>query len=327
MQAPLLPTIPPNSSDASLATKHVLKTPYNLFGLSRKYSQGRLSSRNPEAALELADFCDPTAFPRLTSGDVQACHPAASPVVASGIDNPYHPYPNKNAMLLGHWYWCGGAQKSQQSFQQLIKIIGNPMFDPADVADIPWTRINSLLVQSDGNGSNREWEDGSKWRRSSVTISVPFQSNWVNPGAKDFTVHDFHHRSILSILRETLSNPERAKYFHYEPVELTWKPRADVPEVRVCGDLYMSPEFVKVHQEIQEAPGEPGCDLQRVVAALMFWSDATHLTSFGTAKLWPLYMGFGNESKYRRCLPSLGLLSHLAYFQTVSLVAVPRACN
>ena len=36
----------------------------------------------------------------------------------------------------------------------------------------------------------------------------------------------------------------------------------------------------------------------------MFWSDSTQLTQFGTAKLWPLYVFFGNESKYRRCQPT-----------------------
>jgi hypothetical protein len=33
-----------------------------------------------------------------------------------------------------------------------------------------------------------------------------------------------------------------------------------------------------------------------VIVALMFWSDVTHLTSFGDAKIWPFYMFFGNES-------------------------------
>jgi len=44
-------------------------------------------------------------------------------------------------------------------------------------------------------------------------------------------------------------------------------------------------------QMIQPASGE------KVVAALMFWSDVTHLATFGTAKLWPVYMLFGNLSK------------------------------
>jgi hypothetical protein len=49
----------------------------------------------------------------------------------------------------------------------------------------------------------------------------------------------------------------------------------------------------------------------------MFWSDATHLTNFRNAKLWPLYMFFGNESKYRRCKLSCNACEHVAYFETV----------
>jgi hypothetical protein len=30
-------------------------------------------------------------------------------------------------------------------------------------------------------------------------------------------------------------------------------------------------------------------------------------------------MGFGNESKYRRCRPSLSLFNHIAYFEKVPL--------
>jgi hypothetical protein len=57
--------------------------------------------------------------------------------------------------------------------------------------------------------------------------------------------------------------------------------------------------------------------LPRHIIALMFASDATQLTSFGDTSLWPLYMIFGNESKYRRCKPTLHLCHHVAYFRKV----------
>jgi hypothetical protein len=52
--------------------------------------------------------------------------------------------------------------------------------------------------------------------------------------------------------------------------------------------------------------------------ALMFASDGTQLTAFSDAKLWPLYLGVGNESKYRRTKPSCQAFEHIAYFETVS---------
>jgi hypothetical protein len=56
----------------------------------------------------------------------------------------------------------------------------------------------------------------------------------------------------------------------------------------------------------------------------MFATDATMLASFGTAKIWPAYLMYGNESKYRRGKAPLGLFEEFAYFQSVSTVIVSR---
>ncbi|KIM55613.1 hypothetical protein SCLCIDRAFT_78560, partial [Scleroderma citrinum Foug A] len=53
--------------------------------------------------------------------------------------------------------------------------------------------------------------------------------------------------------------------------------------------------------------------LPQQIVGLMLWSDATHLTTFRTAKLWPLYIYMGNKSKYMHCWPSSNLCSHAAY--------------
>ena len=84
--------------------------------------------------------------------------------------------------------------------------------------------------------------------------------------------------------------------------------------IRVHGKLYTSPAFLEAHQEIQALAEEPGCSLPRILIGLMFGSDATQLTAFGGASLWPCYMYFGNESKYRRCKPTCNLCNHIAYF-------------
>ncbi|KAI0647705.1 hypothetical protein C8Q79DRAFT_999321 [Trametes meyenii] len=45
----------------------------------------------------------------------------------------------------------------------------------------------------------------------------------------------------------------------------------------------------------------------------MPWSDSTHLADFGTASLWPIYVQFGNQSKYERAKPSARACHHAAY--------------
>ena len=153
-----------------------------------------------------------------------------------------------------------------------------------------------------------------------MTILVPAQHHRKSSSQsapQDFVVGDFHHRSIVSVVKEVLSSPARHRHFHYEPYELKWQPPSSSDPISVYGELYTSPAFIQTHLNLQNSPPEPECNLPRCIAALMFASDATHLTSFGDVKLWPLYLYFGNESKFRRCKPSENLCSHIAYFQGV----------
>ena len=99
-----------------------------------------------------------------------------------------------------------------------------------------------------------------------------------------------------------------------------WSPVTGTDQ-RLYSELYHSDAFIEEHSHIQNRsrppPDDPGCKLEKVVAALMFWSDSTHLADFGTAKLWPIYMFFRNLSKYIRSRPSSGACNHLAYIPLV----------
>ena len=80
----------------------------------------------------------------------------------------------------------------------------------------------------------------------------------------------------------------------------------------------MSTRMLDAHKEINSLPREPGDDYKRVVASLMLWSDATQLANFGDASLWPVYLFFGNQSKYIRGKPSVAACHHVAYIPSVS---------
>jgi hypothetical protein len=246
--------------------------------------------------------------------------PVASPaeIPAKLSDMSFHPYPNRSSFELGHWYWNGGVQKSQQSFKELVDIVGRPDYDPDDVRNTPWDKINSQLGASTEVEDRDEWEDeDAGWRKTQVTIEVPFSRTTPQPDVRPYIAANLYHRSLVSVIREKLANTQDDELFHYEPYQLRWCPPHLEHEVNIQGELYTSPAFMDAHRALQESPREIGCDLPRVVVALMFWSDATHLTNFGNSKLWPVYMYFGNESKYRRCKPSCHLANHVAYFQKV----------
>lgn len=284
-----------------------IDTPANSFGMFRRYHGAELPTHDPEREVNLAMLSN---------------LPVIAPTTAP-IEDPYNPYPNKASFLLGDWYWNGGSQKSQANFDSLVAIIGSQEFSPDDIRHTPWRQINDQLGANDWDKG--EWQDeDAGWYQSSITIQVPFHYLTDNPGVRPFTVDGFYHRSLVSIIQERIRNDAHDNsHFHFTPFELLWDPgdsnsTASAP-VRLQGELYTSPVFLDAHKDLQSTLPEPGCLLPRVVVSLMFWSDATHLTNFGNAKLWPLYMLFGNDSKYQRCKPSGNLCEHVAYFEHVSV--------
>ena len=276
------------------------RTQLDKFGLFRLYTSETPPSHDPEEHQTMQDLCD----------DVEEDS-------ADTVTETYGPYPNRSAFRLGDWYWTGGAQKSQASFKDLVDIVGDPDFSPDDIRCTNWDEIDRALA--DGP----EWIDEDNdacWEKTPISILVPSQHHrGTNADTKpqQFTVPDFFHRSLVSVVREKLSNPADVDHFHYDPYNLKWQPGQAPNPVNVYGELYTSPAFIEAHRELQSSPTEPNCTLSRHIVGLMFYSDSTHLTAFGDTKLWPLYLYFGNESKYRRCKPSCHLGNHVAYFQGV----------
>jgi hypothetical protein len=287
--------------------RQIFTTQRNKFGLLRTYHADEHPAHDPEDQISLSDLSNIPSEPYTSD-------PTAP--------TPFYPYPNRASFLLGDWYWNGGAQKSQTSFKDLLSIIGSPDFRPEDVCSTKWDQINDRL----GGEYEEDWIDAEAgWECKPVTIKVPYQTRRGQPtdpeaGPQDYTVTNFHHRNIVSVIKEKLSNPAHDQLFHYEPYELLWQP-GDIPDpIRVYGELYTSQAFLDAHRVLQDSPAEPGCDLPRIIVGLMFWSDATHLTSFGDTKIHPLYMCFGNESKYRRGKPTCHLYNHIAYFEKVCIL-------
>ena len=207
-------------------------------------------------------------------------------------------------------------------FQDLIKIVGHPSFQPEDVAGTNWWLIDAQLSgdQSSHLSIDEDWEDeedNSNWIKTQIKIRVPFHKRSLYPGQKEFDEVTLHHCRLVSVIKEKIMCPSSHPHLHFEPYELFWQPTKACKLVKVHGKLYTSEEFLNAHHDLQESPGEPGCDLQRVVAGLMFVSDGTQLTVFSTAKLWPIYLVMGNELKDQRSKPSCQAFEHITYLEMV----------
>ncbi|KAF8833568.1 hypothetical protein BDN67DRAFT_992818 [Paxillus ammoniavirescens] len=137
------------------------------------------------------------------------------------------------------------------------------------------------------------WNQGTQQSRCNFKKLL----NIIASSEGDYSIDNFYHFSLMSIIHKKVLDPVHHQLFHYEHYELCWQPPHKAHDVR------NRPENLTV--------------TYHVTLLLMLWSDVTHLTSFSDAKLWPLYVYFRNESKNKRCQPSAHLCIHAAYFQGV----------
>ncbi len=182
----------------------------------------------------------------------------------------FFPYPNYSAFLLGEWYWGNGVQKTKDGFQKLVNIITGGGFNPADIQNIAWDSVNKLLGGS-GDSQGDRWLDklDAGWKTTTITLSIPFRQKKPdsdkrqrNSGNKTkctptkllpYTFPPFHHRSIVDVLKEKMTNLHDFQHFHLEPFQLQWQysDKPGVDPIRVYGELYTSPAFLEAHKEIQ----------------------------------------------------------------------------
>jgi Plavaka transposase len=147
------------------------------------------------------------------------------------------------------------------------------------------------------------------------TISYKFSQNVDIPLGLTFC-------KITTLIRDKFEGPMFTK-FHLSPFKLFCKHPYQNKDERIYSEMTDSDVFINEHDKVQCAPtDDPPCKCEKVIAALMFWSDATHLATFGTAKVWPIYMLFGNMSKYVRCQPNSGATKHVVYIWLEPFLAI-----
>ncbi|KAF8123642.1 hypothetical protein EV363DRAFT_1176204 [Boletus edulis] len=234
-------------------------------------------------------------------------------------DNLFSAFSSPTAGLLMCWQYSGSNMKSAGELNRLGFFILDPQFRPNAHAAFSHERERTLIERYLQTESN-PFKATHGWRSSSVQILLPHeQTKWAggvdDPSVPVLTVDGVHHRDIMDIITSVFED-EVSTTFHMTPFEEYWK-FSDVDEpIKVFGEAYTSPAYLEADREVHALPREPGDDLERVVAPLMLWSDATHLSNFD-ASLWPIYLFFGNQSKYTRGKPTAAACHHVAYVPTV----------
>lgn len=275
-------------------------TAINVFGIWRDYPHR--PSYDPDTLIDSVDLSNHRSPPTANASSLNSMPP------------PPWPFANMTIWRLMSWFNSGSNLKTELEVNRLAKEI-------CDAGGFPDSDLDGFDVRRE----NKRWDLAQKSRLSGddfqeATLEIPVPSGEPNKDPEIFPIPGFHFQSLISVIKAAFESP-LADHFHLSPYRLFRKSPITNEDERIFSELYDSDAFIAAHDEIQRngplPPDDLGCTREKIVAALMFWLDSTHLTDFGTAKIWPIYLVFGNLSKYIRAQPTSGAWHHLAYIPSV----------
>ena len=142
-----------------------------------------------------------------------------------------------------------------------------------------------------------------RWYKSLVPISLACDkiTHKSECNAPMLNVTGLYHHRPLDVIKAALQELN-TQQFHIAPFKEYWVPHLDGQPEHLYSDVYNSDTYLQEQAVICNWIHEDS--LETMIISMMLWSDSTHLTSFGNALLWPIYLYFGNQSKYDRAKPT-----------------------
>ncbi|KAG2154316.1 uncharacterized protein EDB93DRAFT_1081635 [Suillus bovinus] len=286
-----------------LTLHNSLQTAFTAIGLGRKYP--RRPSFEPDKFIPsslLATMC-PTIANEHNTQELDPSH---------GVSGPPYPFANMTIYRLIMWMNSGSHHKSEAEVSCLVKdVVQAEDFNPKDLDGFSVRRSLCALDDNGGKGTITFPDD---WRETDITIEIPVRSK--EDSSRSFTIPGFHYRPLVAVIRSVFADIQASAY-HQFPFQRVWKYPLDGHQECVFDELYTSDSWLDAQDDLHRQPREPGCSLDHVIAGLMFFSDATHLATFRMAKVWPLYLYFGNLTKYTRSAPKSGACHLVGFFPSV----------
>jgi len=290
-----------------------MNTVANAFGLWRQYQHR--PSYDPDSVVDGTDLRTDSPPPRHSDPS-----PSSTPTASATTTDPAPAQSSPSSVLnyttnlLMNWVNSGSSQKSNGEVNRLVNdVLQDPKFSVEELRGFDAGRANRKL-----DAANAQSKHLNGFSEASISIDVP--SGDKNQPSQKFTIPGLYFRKITGVIRAAFASP-LASQFHLSPFKLFRKLPETGMDERVYSELYNSDAFRKEHDNIQcnteVPPDDPHCKLEKIIAAVMLWSDGTHLANFGTAKLWPIYLFLGNLSKYTRSQPSSHACMHVAYIPSL----------
>ncbi|KAF7422998.1 hypothetical protein PC9H_011162 [Pleurotus ostreatus] len=320
--------------DNTVPPSRAICTSPNAMGMYRIYPQR--PTHNPDESVSLEDLADVNRNTDIIDpAKRRSKETELGDTGNQGSPHPWSPFLSSTVARLLCWFHSGSTQKSVAELDSLVKnVLLKEDFNAISLKGFSTskehTRVDDALKVD--NTSSQLFPATSGWEQCSVIISLPAPKvKKAEAQAPTFEIKEINIRPLLSVMQDAFQGPEFTD-LHLTPFEESWIPLADDhdqhPDLdsptrepfstlpkgheRTYSEIYTSQAMMDAHRSLPVHP-----TLETVVVAYMFWSDATHLATFGTASLWPLYTFFGNCSKYLRLKPTGNHCHHQAYIPSL----------
>lgn len=296
------------------------RTSLNKFGIGREYRHR--PSYDPDAFVSVDQLSNIPSDPQSISEPAPGHHSTGSPPPSQ-----LPPWPWKNMSIWRLMTWKMTSTSGLTSEAQVTRLVSDVLkAKDFSIGDLPDNlNIHTEMMRfdtSDGTLDPNGIFQRDGWRESAAELLVPTREKNPDGNGQLFTVPGFHHRPLVAVIRAAFSEAS-SRWFHFTPFKRFWKSPLTGREQRVYDELYTSDAWNKAHDELQKQKRDGSCKLEWVIAGLMFWSDATHLTQFGNTSAWPIYLFFGNQSKYMRACPTTNACHPIAFIPSVSFTSFP----
>ncbi|OJT06904.1 hypothetical protein TRAPUB_2244, partial [Trametes pubescens] len=350
------PTVEDAEDPEDAPLPNLFHTPPNVFGLFREYTveaqrdpEADISLSSVCDAPTLDKGPNHADDPNLQyaslfwlTRDGNDRHDKPSSSLEPSLESVIGPFANKSQFRLYDWFYNASLTKSMADFDDILDVLLSDGFSTSDLAGFSSSSAQKQLDDYEHPKGIFSAADG--WREGFVEIPLPkTREKHTSEGtAPKFKVDGIHYRSITEIIRGAAADERFAKQYHWSPHTLFWTPpppsrsqcsseslhnssssssshSSSSPPIRVINDVYNANRMLREFAKIQAQPRNPADDasVEYAIASIMLWSDETHLTSFGSAALWPIYLYLGNLSKYIRGMPTQFAAHHLAYIPSL----------
>jgi hypothetical protein len=306
-----------DSTSSSTSTPAYVTAPDPVTGFYREYPHAPThdpdQNVNLDALCDSADLLTAATRPRTWFSGMTRSLAGLAPA------NIFAPFANATQFRVMDWlYGSPSGEMSNAAGDALIQnILLAPDFDPSHVAD------GFSIAKGEKMLDNAEFASEDGWHEATLQVPVPctghrFESE---DAAPHFEVPGFIYRRILPVM-VSFFKAARLDTVHFTPFKQFVK-RADGLIERVYSELYNTAAWLDEHARIMvDHAANP---MEKVIAAVLLYSDSTHLTQFGGKSAWPIYLFWGNQSKYTRTKPSMFSAQHIGYIPPVRYYSLAQA--